>query len=155
MGTKQFPSRHLYLYAKGAYKRSDDSLMDDLREIVANICLLPVGLVTEEDVYRVCIDVVMEYIFVGLEKDMQRKAVLSLLMNIGAFKVVRGEKYQVERSPRVAILQECLSILATSSVRSSNGLINIDLGQPDPTVLPLATDHQYGQIHEVVLKSDF
>lgn len=130
---------HFFLYAKGRYQRSVASLLDDLRKISAESCGLELQTVSIDDVYRLCIDTTLNHMAHHAASGAQQGLVKDLLVDIGRVRVAEGLFYTEGRDPRMAIIQECLAYLSTTSIVDTGGGKGMYLGDPDPAILPLAS----------------
>lgn len=134
--SKFINGRHLFLYAKGHYLRSAQGVLEDLKYVVAATCGLPAASVTEEDIYQVCINTVTSYC-AEYQPERAVERLRRLLIEVGKEHFYNDVTFTKNRSPRLAIIQECLSFLAHVGVLDHEGNEMISLGKPDPDVLPL------------------
>lgn len=130
---------HFFLYAKGHYRRGVDTLIDDLRKIAAETCGLELETVSIDDVYRLCIDTTLNHMAHHAAPGAQQGLVKDLLVDIGRVRIAESLFYTAGRDPRVAIIQECLAYLSTTSIVDAGGGKGMYLGNPDPAILPLAS----------------
>ena len=114
--------RHVWLYAKGHYERDD--CLEDLKIIIAERCLLYPEHVSTEEVFNVLLTITQEH--------MQKHLYVPMLLEVfGLRKLFPNKPHEMEDGIRLL-----LSNISTISVRDK-GEILIDLGKPDPKILPL------------------
>ncbi len=109
--------RHLYLYAKGHYEKND--IVKDLRVIVAKMCMMYPEHVVEGDIAHWLLEEVYKHI--KTKDDFFRFFSLTYYS--------WGNK--------IDIIRNSLSFLKFIKVKD----IDIELGQPDPHVLPLSKEN--------------
>jgi hypothetical protein len=109
--------RHLYLYAKGHYIQSD--IIQDLKTIVAKMCMMYPEHVEKTDIIHWLLKEVYQHI--KTEEDF--------------FKFFSLTYYSWGN--KIDIIRNSLSFLRFIRVKD----IDIELGQPDPSVLPLSKEN--------------
>jgi hypothetical protein len=107
------PERHLFLYAKGWYKRNEQ--LDDLKKIVAHITVIPFESVKEYDLANWLTECVKMIIINNPRK-------LDLLL----------DKWWINRG----FINSMLDIMSVAS----RDEIGFDLGKPDKNILPLENE---------------
>ncbi len=117
------PHRHIILYAKGHYKKRK-SQISDLKVLLSDCSGIPLRYVTSNDVLFVLVGLTYPAIKDSGNSD---AAFMRFCTNI-----------LEERSDdvRTRIIRSCLRILHLMKVKK-DGLLVINLGKPDPEILPL------------------
>jgi hypothetical protein len=137
---KQNDIRHLYLYAKGWYRRSDN-IIDDLKVIVGKIIC----------VYPEHVDVGNILYWLTKEIYKQTNSYDKFFNLISAFFPENSYLYKDEQmmcNDGIDItIRKCLSIMSLTSIDK----IDILLGKPDKELLPL-TDFQ--RLHDEIDSTD-
>lgn len=124
---------HLILYAKGWYKETN--VLDDVRAIVAQRCALDLEHVSARDAWE-C--VVRAFYLHSRPGDVSR-----ILLDL--FKPWPGEKnftrsFWSDTCDVSGAIRRALSTLAQLRVTDSIGETILELGEPDPAVLPLKNE---------------
>jgi hypothetical protein len=115
--------RHFYLYAKNRYQRSG-SLMEDVRRLVAEYVGSDPQSLTDGDVLRVF----WEVVYPEIDKlPYRREKLLEIMARL------LGNLQLVSVADLIALM---LPILTTVRIKEG-GRVLLDLGEPDPTILPL------------------
>jgi hypothetical protein len=114
--------RHIYLYAKHWYKVTDR--YNDLKIIVAKRCGLDAEHVSKEDIIQVILPIVEKYVKLS-------EFVINLLPSNTRFR----DNLTIEDN----LLNECLITLSLTEIKDSSGnyLPGMNIGDPDPNILPL------------------
>jgi hypothetical protein len=124
---------HLILYAKGHYKRTD--LLADLKLIVAERCALDPEHVSNNDVWQVVSSALIEH-----ASKRQMEEYLGRLFQKGIWDYNRESVISFAHDDDCPIrraLGMVTGILAHLPVLDKDGNVILELGQPDPKVLPL------------------
>lgn len=124
--------RHVYLYAKGHYKQIDT--IKDLQQIFAERNGLEAKYILPEAIARMLLSMTYSYIE---NKHQFLEFVLDLHPN--EFWKCRLE-YRDQYDFFKAVIGRCLSILMMTEVLNKDGKIIMNLGDPDPKILPLKED---------------
>jgi hypothetical protein len=103
--------RHIYLYAKYWYQRTN--ILDDLRKIVSVRCAFPLEHTTKRDVEEILLDIVYD---IFEREGFSRYGFTQFIRDCG----------------KNSVIDTCLSFIAVSEMST----FEIDLGKPDPNVLP-------------------
>jgi len=113
--------RHIYLYAKGWYKKNKDSRLEDLKVIFSKISMLDLEDVSEE---HIC-NVLTEIVYDNTGRDLLINA---LMEGLGIRSPWRQDETlgNVERYVR-SMLSEIFRISVTLE----------EVGKPDPEMLPM------------------
>lgn len=117
-------ARHIILYAKGHYKRGD--MMEDLQKIIVHITGLEKRFVYPHVIYDIVAKIFNKYVSVQ-----DKNNFISALFSYDIFE---GQPTQITTEKAITYL---LSTLACLKTRASDGSIRLDLGEPDPNILPL------------------
>ena len=124
--------RHIYLYAKRHYEMSNN-VWSDLAKIMADRYLLPVESITHEDIMSMLLLVTVPHLL-DTKQD-SATSVINFLQNLlpnRAFLVSLFNNPSYERR----VVSWCLSTLHYVDTQL-NGVVVINLGEPDPNILPL------------------
>ncbi len=122
---------HLLLYAKNHYERSGD-VVQDVKAIVAERCLVDIKHTSDEDVWHVCSHALLEYSHQHVDQFFNE-----------LFKPLHGEEdYHVAKwfsynCPLSRAINLVLIQLAHIAVLDDDGNKILELGDPDPAILPL------------------
>lgn len=117
--------RHIYLYAKGHYRR--EGILTDLRIIVGRGVACEPQHISNTDILDVVYEVVSPY----LTDTVRSMSFLTVLWNLLDVSRSKDRPLIVED-----IVAELLSILSVIRVRGADGKEFIKLGAPDYTLLP-------------------
>jgi hypothetical protein len=104
------PDRHIYLYAKGWYERSNS--LTDMKKIMGERCGLLPDHIREGDIKLVLLDIVWQ--FLSKKNDYCFRQFMSHCEECG-------------------VIQGCLIQLALTEINE----IGFDLGKPDSNILPV------------------
>jgi len=137
------PYRHFYLYAKGWYKRTNT--FDDLRKLVSEFSGISIEHIRKNDVLVVLGNVMKEVMAMqnitgqqlieSLHSQLYHR---QLLLDIGMTKdIVTAESESSVHFAAEFIVDTYLSIISTCSIVSTDRKTRLDLGMPDPMILPL------------------
>ncbi len=124
--------RHIWLYAKDWYMKDDDP-WKDLRKIVSKEVAMQEEAVTEGNVFDVVIDVALIAIQQSGNVDHTLRSIFSSLFS--------RNKYHREdpfHEPEDYVLLELLSVIRLAKIIDDDGKVLINLGEPDPDILPLS-----------------
>jgi hypothetical protein len=123
--------RHFYLYAKHWYRRSDD-LMADLHKIHASVMLY--GPVHDDCLVEYLVNLVAKYI---IKSEYRFTNFVNDIHPLNSWKIgsppEHGPFSPSKELHNVRVARKCLSVMRTLSVDE----IGFELGEPDPSVLPL------------------
>lgn len=126
--------RHIYLYAKGHYAQGNEIL--DLRVILAKRSNMQPNQIGRRDIFQVVLNAVMESIAAGCHEYRYDIMMRNLLEDIWS----RGDRLFSSGRPEDisdAVIKSMLSTLMMCRVFSHDGVRLIELGEPDPEILPL------------------
>lgn len=124
------PNSHIILYAKGHYEKSED-IWTDMKILIAHRSMLPLELVSRNDVVHVVLDITLDLI---LQSEMDNKTELSRFI-IGLNPVDIFHR-PIEEDYPTRILKKCLSIIKFSKVEEGDKVF-IELDDLDPEILPI------------------
>lgn len=126
-------NRHIYLYAKSHYYWSPDPLADLAKIIsVRNNCLPE-----HARVYEHMVDMAAMHLVNGSENQIS-EFITDLHPNSFSAKAIHATDDTVDRKFTLQVVMRILRLL--SSVKTSD--INGELGDPDPSILPLIDSHE-------------
>ena len=118
--------RHIWLYAKGHYKITDT--VEDLKKLMGERSNIDPEYITSGDIISVLLSVV--YPLISSEE--KTKDFIIGLHPENYFKASNSGDYTFQD----AFFKKCLSVIRYVTVRKDGEWI-IDLGEPDPELLPL------------------
>ena len=124
--------RHVWLYAKDWYVKDED-LWKDLRKIVSREVAMQEENVTDGNIIDVVIGVALFALKQSGNVDHTLRCVFSSLFS--------GIKHHMEDSfhePEEYILLELLSVIRLAKTTDDDGEVLINIGEPDPDLLPLS-----------------
>jgi hypothetical protein len=124
---------HLYLYAKGWYKKTDPIV--DTKKIISYRCGIGEQYITSRDVIEQLIDLVFEYIInSGNPPYFFRKFIMNTMFYSDTIKAKYGPHENL--SVDTIMINECLSVISLEEVKN----IKDGLCDPDPNILPLSEE---------------
>lgn len=132
-GEEPHPKRHFYLYAKGFYERSGN-LLSDLKKICQAFSWTPATSISDSDLVIVLGEEVFKsfhnhYDFVSFLNEASPTSVRNAICNPGE-----------EISYTERIVRQMLISLRTTKIRDNDGTLLINLGEPDPEILPVMVE---------------
>jgi len=119
--------RHIFLYAKGHYAHSD--VITDLKILIGRRNALEPKYVSVNDIMTVLLEITLPHV----NKSQMKNFIMDLAPG-RKFLFYNGDKYSFNES----VIHQCLCVLALTKV-CDHGNILMDLGDPDPSILPLKT----------------
>lgn len=142
--------RHYYLYAKGHYEKSGD-LYADLQKIHGEWCGCEPERIRKWHIHQKLIELAFRTIQSAGNPFQQFNQWISDIAPENRWKVnsfdkswttipmEEREKIEIENY-WTAVTKKCLSLLYSVRVRDDRGKIILNLGKPDPAILPLKTN---------------
>ena len=129
--------RHFYLYAKGWYQESASKIVD-IRRLIANRCGLDFKHVNHRDIRNILLTLVYRHI----DSELAFIEFFERMQPTDCWKTGYVTKdslvdSDVEYDPFVAFVYACLGVLSRVSVKTLEGELILNLGEPDESVLPL------------------
>jgi len=127
---------HVYLYAKGHYKKTN--VIEDLKIIYGKRNGIEPEFITLADIVSNLADLTFQYITVNKHSLIEFISDISPMScwKIGAEPVeLYGQKFHSHDSYALAVIKKCLSILRFTSKKSFRN----ELDYADPSILPLAS----------------
>lgn len=117
---------HFYLYAKGHYQESD--VIEDLKKILSNRSAIPLQYVQPRDVARTLLEIAWKHI---AESGNPEYHFIEFISRLNPINIFGKECWSGGEGFWKVLLEDCLSVLRMTKVAG------LDLGEADPTVLPL------------------
>lgn len=121
------PNTHFYLYAKWHY--NEGNLIEDLKQILSRRSAVPIQYIQVRDIAQVLLGLAWKHISTGGNPEYQFIEFISRLNQTDLW----GNPVPVEKQEDfyAVLLRNCLSVLRNTKVAG------LDLGEADPTILPL------------------
>ena len=137
--------RHIYLYAKGHYKESSN-IFEDLQKIISYETGIDFEYASSKiNVFEVVVDLTVDQVKRFANPSYWFKSFIYNIHPSHWWKIGMKDCEYVDRVPEI-IIRNCLSILRMTEI----SLINGELGEPNPEILPLEEKHS----PQVLLSSD-
>jgi hypothetical protein len=132
-GEEPHPKRHFYLYAKGFYEKSED-ILSDLKKITQAFSWTPASSISDSDLVIVLGEEVFKNFhnhcdFISFLNEASPTSVRNVIMNPGE-----------EISYTERIVRQMLIALHNTKIRDKDGYLIINLGEPDPEILPVRVE---------------
>lgn len=130
--------RHFFLYAKGWYRQTD--LIDDLKTIISDRCMVEKQYVTNESIYSVLSKAIQPY----FDHPSKFERFSRMLWDIGRGNIFATEMISID----IAFIKTAMSIMFDAVPQSHadntySMVISGSLGTPDEKVLPLREKNKH------------
>ena len=133
---------HLLLYAKNHYQRG--VLMDDLKKIVAERCGMFVEHISPDDVWQNVLMCLLKY-----ANQREIEYFLGRLFQHGVYDDFDQLSFGYDTNcPIIRALRMALGMLSTLKVMNKDGTPIMELGEPDPKILPLNPHNAESEVSE-------
>lgn len=128
--TKKVQYPHIWLYAKNWYEQTN--LMDDLKKIIAFENCCDINNVREINIF----EIILHETFPYLREKNDGNLVQWFIECFKNWESLSISKWYKDSITREDIIRNCLSVLSQVKIKNNNEIL-IDIGNPNPNVLPL------------------
>lgn len=126
---------HIYLYAKGWYKKNNT--IEDLGKIIEKRNLLDQP--SKYDIYVILLGIVLDKM---IDSPGTKDKMHTFFADISPDRFFLFDEYPMKRKEDYnfydAVINKCVCELATASVYDADGNTLLELDEPDPNILPLS-----------------